>query len=84
MCIDYPAQDAGEAAGQCYGIGRSTNTITASLLEIVAAANRRWRSAGQPLAYACGPDDSLVDNNDLLNLVLRDRVIGLPLPQVLH
>lgn len=46
MCIDDPSRDTGEAAGQCYGIGRSTNTITASLLAIIAAANRRWARAG--------------------------------------
>ncbi len=47
MCIDDPSQDAGESAGRCYGIGKSANTITASLLAIVAAANRRWMHAGR-------------------------------------
>ena len=47
MCIDDPARDTGEAAGQCYGIGRSTNTITASLLAIISAANRRWSQLTQ-------------------------------------
>ena len=47
VCIDNPEQDVGEAADQCFGIGKSSNTITASLLAIVAAANRRWASTGR-------------------------------------
>lgn len=29
--------------GRCYGIGISENTVTASLLSIISALNRRWR-----------------------------------------
>ncbi len=32
-----------DGAGRCYGIGMSTNTITASLTAVVSALNRRWR-----------------------------------------
>ena len=46
VCIDNPSQDTGETADQCFGIGKSANTITASLLAIVAAVNRRWVRAG--------------------------------------
>ncbi|MCY4198254.1 MAG: 2-isopropylmalate synthase [Gammaproteobacteria bacterium] len=45
VCIDNPEQDTGEAADQCFGIGKSSNTISASLLAIIAAANRRWTHA---------------------------------------
>lgn len=34
-----------EARGPCYGIGLSRNTITASLIAIVSALNRRWKRA---------------------------------------
>ena len=53
MCIlsvDDPSRDTGESAGQCYGIGISTNTITASLLAILSAANRRWNLTRRPVA----------------------------------
>lgn len=46
VCIDNPSRDSGEAADQCYGIGKSSNTVTASLTAIVAAANRRWVEVG--------------------------------------
>ena len=29
--------------GRCYGVGRSRNTVTAALLAVVSALNRRWR-----------------------------------------
>ena len=32
------------AAGRCYGVGLSRNTITASLTAIISALNRRWKS----------------------------------------
>lgn len=38
------AIDGNEAEGRCYGVGMSQNTITASLLAIVSAMNRRWRT----------------------------------------
>lgn len=31
--------------GRCYGVGRRQNTITASLLAIISALNRRWKLA---------------------------------------
>lgn len=49
MSVDDPSRDTGESAGQCYGIGVSTNTITASLLAILSAANRRWQQTARPV-----------------------------------
>jgi 2-isopropylmalate synthase len=40
LSIDDPA------GGQCYGIGISRNTITASLHAIISAMNRRWSKSG--------------------------------------
>ena len=37
------AEVAGKASANCYGIGISRNTITASLIAIVSAVNRRWK-----------------------------------------
>jgi 2-isopropylmalate synthase len=37
LAIDDPE------AGRCYGAGLSRNTITASLMAIISAMNRRWR-----------------------------------------
>ncbi len=37
VAIDDPEQ------GRCYGVGVSRNTITASLMAIVSALNRRWK-----------------------------------------
>ncbi|MCE2423535.1 MAG: 2-isopropylmalate synthase [Pseudomonadales bacterium] len=37
------AEVASEASANCYGIGISKNTITASLIAIVSAVNRRWK-----------------------------------------
>ena len=34
-----------EEQGPCYGIGLSRNTVTASLIAIVSAMNRRWQRA---------------------------------------
>ena len=39
VAIDVPDS----AVPRCYGIGLSTNTVTASLTAIVSAVNRRWR-----------------------------------------
>ena len=39
VAIDVPDS----AIPRCYGIGLSTNTVTASLTAIVSAVNRRWR-----------------------------------------
>ena len=39
IAIDEPG------GGRCYGVGTSRNTITASLVAIVAALNRRWRKS---------------------------------------
>ena len=52
VCVDDPSRDTGESAGQCYGIGISANTITASLLAIISAANRRWKHAAQYAKYS--------------------------------
>lgn len=38
VAIDDPS------GGRCYGVGLSRNTITASLMAIISALNRRWRS----------------------------------------
>ena len=37
------AEAVGEASANCHGIGISQNTITASLIAIVSAMNRRWK-----------------------------------------
>ena len=37
LAIDDPNQ------ARCYGVGVSRNTITASLMAIVSALNRRWK-----------------------------------------
>ena len=37
------AEVASQASANCYGIGISQNTITASLIAIVSAVNRRWK-----------------------------------------
>ena len=37
------AEVAGKTSANCYGIGISQNTITASLIAIVSAVNRRWK-----------------------------------------
>jgi len=34
----------GDDGGRCYGAGLSRNTITASLMAIISAMNRRWKS----------------------------------------
>ena len=39
IAIDEPG------GGRCYGVGTSRNTITASLVAIVSALNRRWHKA---------------------------------------
>ncbi|MDE0178671.1 MAG: hypothetical protein OXP36_08725, partial [Gammaproteobacteria bacterium] len=37
------AEIAAETGTNCYGIGISQNTITAALIAIVSAVNRRWK-----------------------------------------
>ena len=50
VSVDDPSRDTGESAGQCFGIGVSTNTITASLLAILSAVNKRWQQMPKPVA----------------------------------
>ena len=50
VSVDDPSRDTGDSAGQCYGIGVSANTITASLLAILSAANKRWQQRARIVA----------------------------------
>ena len=43
ICLLAIDGNEGSAEERCYGVGMSQNTITASLLAIISAMNRRWK-----------------------------------------